>query len=516
MLTPEQKQMYREKYNLGSFSQSPESSSPAESQLKGQSLIDHLHASKSMASNPVQEKEADTMDTLGKVGEVTGDIFGGNKIGDLIGSKAAKYLSKGGRDLRKQVKEGKISQEEYDKTFEGPSGKEILGDIAKSALNFVPIGKLGKGIELGAEALGAAKAAPAIGKIAAGAATGYGMDVAENLRKNKKGADIAKPGTGALLGGAGEAGLQALEKGMSFVPKGSEIALNSLIKPLLKDFSYGKNPGRAVAEEGIIANSFEDLANKIGTRKKEIGSQIGDIVNSNEANAERMNLTESLKPIDEAIQEALRTPRTNKGVVQRLMDTKADILGEITDEAGNTTFATKMDDITPKEAFDMKQLVADLTRFTDNQSDDTIVNKALKQVYGNIKTDLNNTLKKTGFTDIEKLNEKYADLTSAEIATKYRDKLHARQNLISLDNKAAGGLAAMTTFLASGGSVAPAALAGIAIDKLVKSPMFITRAAALLAKADQNAVKVFFDKYPDLANAIRKGALQASTGLENE
>lgn len=516
MLTPEQKQMYREKYNLGMPSQAPEASSTGESALKGQSLIDHLHASKNMVPTPGQEKEPDTMDTLGKVGEVTGDIFGGNKIGDLIGSKAAKYLSKGGRDLRKQVKEGKISREEYDKTFEGPSAKEVAGDVAKSALNFVPIGKLGKGIELGAEALRLGKAAPIIGKIASSAATGYGMDVAENLRQDKKGADIVKPGTGAILGAAGEGGLQALEKGMSLAPKGSEIALNSLIKPLLKDFSYGKNPGRVVAEEGIVANSFEDLANKIGIRKKEIGSEIGKIVSSNEAAAERMNLTESLKPIDEAINEALRTPRTNKAVVQRLMDTKADILGELTDEAGNVSFAAKMDDLTPAEAFDIKQLIGDLTRFTDNQSDDTIVNKALKQVYGNIKTELNTTLKKAGFTDIEKLNEKYADLTSAEVATKYRDKLNARQNLISLDNKAAGGLAAMTTFLASGGSVAPAALAGIAMDKLVKSPMFITRAAAILAKADQNTVKLFFDKYPDLANAIRKGVLQASTGLENE
>lgn len=39
--------------------------------------------------------------------------------------------------------------------------------------------------------------------------------------------------------------------------------INSLIKPTNRQFSYGRNPGLAVAKEGIVATSLEDLATQV-------------------------------------------------------------------------------------------------------------------------------------------------------------------------------------------------------------------------------------------------------------
>ena len=75
--------------------------------------------------------------------------------------------------------------------------------------------------------------------------------------------------------------------------------------------------------------------------------------------------------------------------------------------------------------------MGNLTKWTGNLSDDQIINKALKQVYGSVKEQMINgakSLNKDIGQRLERLNEKYADLTSAEIATKYRDKIIQRQN----------------------------------------------------------------------------------------
>ena len=80
---------------------------------------------------------------------------------------------------------------------------------------------------------------------------------------------------GAALPGAGVAAGAVKNQVVKFADAAGPRIINSLIKPLAKDFSYGSNPGRAVAEMGIKANTFQDLVQKIGEARQATGQEIG-------------------------------------------------------------------------------------------------------------------------------------------------------------------------------------------------------------------------------------------------
>jgi len=133
---------------------------------------------------PVQAQKT----TLGKAAGVADTLFGGGKVGEAIGSKLAPLFTP--KEDRQYV------------DTSTPSLKEIGGSAARSALLFTPVGRGAAALGTGARALGVgAKLASGLGKVGAGAATGYGFDVASGLEQGEDVADAVKPGIGALVGG---------------------------------------------------------------------------------------------------------------------------------------------------------------------------------------------------------------------------------------------------------------------------------------------------------------------------
>jgi hypothetical protein len=290
--------------------------------------------------------------------------------------------------------------------------------------------------------------------------------------------------------------------------KNAPRLINSLIKPASKELSYGKNPGRSVAEEGIVAQDFDDLSQKIGQKKNLRGEEIREIYRSRPD--ARVDLADSFEPLDNAIVQAKKNPRTNSALINRLEDLKADLLGAVEDGAGGVTYSRKLSDINPEEAFQFKEDISDLTKYTGNASDDSLINSSLQKIYGNIKNKLNTSVSgvksKSGMT-IEELNERYADLSAAKIATDNRDKIVERQNIISLPANVAAGSTAIITAITSGGAAIPTILAGAsvaAMEKYLSTPKAKTKIAAWIAKSTPEERKRLFDAIPTLKAAIVK------------
>jgi hypothetical protein len=361
---------------------------------------------------------------------------------------------------------------------------------------------VGRGIAKGAEKVIPRFAGKALlSKIAQGVGTGaVGMAVAGDTIENRiKGAK-----TGALIGGALPGVDVGIKKIAASIPQSlknsSARIINSLVKPLLKDFSYGKNPGLAVAQEGIVANNLDELSQKISQRRQEVGQKI-DVMLSNPRNASKViDLSNLTDPVDSAIKQAQKNPRTNAALIKRLTDMKMDILGITEDAQGNIISQRDFTKLSPVEARQIKTDIGDITKWTGNLSDDKLANMPLKKVYGLIKDKINKVV-----PEVAPLNERYADLTSAEVATKYRDKINQRQNLISLTDLETGLGGAVLTAIASGGQTIPALLVGassIAIKKAISSPTFKTRVATGLAKMSQGELSQLLSKYPQLRQAI--------------
>lgn len=439
-------------------------------------------------------------DLLSNAGKVVNSIFPGAKVGEAIGTEAAKVLA--APDAKKFVEPG-------------PTAGQVLGDATEAAAFFAPVGEIAGAVGAGAKALGAGeKLAPAIGKLAAGLGTGYAVDTTSHLAEGKTGAEALVPGAGTAVGGAIPAVGETAKIAFKFAEGQGPRIINSLIKPLAKDFSYGKNPGRAVAEAGIVANNFEDLAAGISEARQTTGRAIGSL-GSTLSTKPIVQLGDALSPLDDAMRTAAN--QNNPTLLQRLQAVKTaltHVLEPQVDEEGKIGIKTvserNLSNLTFAEARDVLRSVGDVTQFTGNPSDDKSVNSALKSVYGSIKQstlEAARTINPEAAAEFEKLTEKYADLTSAEIATKYRDKIVQRANLVGLSPTTAALGTGLLTAIATGGAAVPAIAAGLAggaIDKLAASPGFKTRLAAALSKKSPEEAGALFKAIPALRTFFPK------------
>lgn len=306
---------------------------------------------------------------------------------------------------------------------------------------------------------------------------------------------------GAAFPVAGKVGSAAKT---AVLPSGKDAGgrvINSLIKPLLKDFSYGKNPGQAVAEAGITANTLDELAVNIRNARQAVGEEIANKVKTSTT---KFDASDALTSIDEALANAQKSPRTNREVIRRLQDVRDDLL--LVDDRG--TAGRNLKDISADELWAFNKDIGELARWTGNASDDEIVNKAVTKAYSATRSKLN-----AGVPGIDDISEKYANLKSAETATEYRDKIASRQNLLSFSGTQFGTAAAVTTAIVSGGAVVPILVgAGAALGtEALKSPAAKTRVAAWLATASKDEIQKAFTEAPWL-----RSALQASLFGEDE
>jgi hypothetical protein len=118
---------------------------------------------------------------LGKTQDVLGTVFGGGKIGEAIGTQIAK---------------ARATPEEREFIEEGPTGKQVAGDVLRTGALFTPVGKFIKGAKALGATLGLTKGATTAGSIAGGGTAGLLADTGQSLAE---GGD-PRVGLGTVLG----------------------------------------------------------------------------------------------------------------------------------------------------------------------------------------------------------------------------------------------------------------------------------------------------------------------------
>ena len=413
------------------------------------------------------------------------------------------------------------------------SNKEVLGAAAGTALDIVTAGSLNKVAQSGkilkaaqpvaqiAENLSTgaklARVAKNTAKLSAkGAVIGYGYDVANKLQEDKDASEAFKPGWGTALGAGIPAVFGAYQAGkISIKTLGPRID-NSLIKPLLKDFRYGKNPGKTMAEMGIVANSQDELVTKLRQAKQKVGAELGQTAQTLEAqigqtNPVAIDLSKSLSPLDDAIQQA--ATNNDQTLLDRIQKVKTALTQKLTtglDEKGNVIIQSAGERSLQggfANALEMKRLVGTMTKWTGNPTEDKLINKALKEVYSGIDNMMMAEARKASpelAASFEKLNGQYADLLTGEIAAKHTYELTQRQNLVSLPIKV-GTATGIITAIATGGAAIPAILAGVgagALEKALSSTAVKTRVASWLSKESPGVIEKLVRQNPSLQNVL--------------
>lgn len=408
---------------------------------------------------------------------LTGIDYLGRKAVDKFGTEQMKANLAEAPSLHQQFKSEMGGDAHPDAYGIGQLGGEIAALAA-------PVATVGKFVQGGAKVLGAGNK---VAKLAQAGSEGLAFTAGQGLTEGKQQSleDYAiNSGLNMVFPGVGMAAKGIAEK----VPG---RIINSLIKPLAKDFAYGKNPGDTVARLGITGNSMEDLITNIAKAKEEAGSTIGRVIKESQSTL-KLDIDQTLKAIDEAIEVANRTPRTNATLLARLDGVKADLVDNLK-ATGDTLEASQ----------GLKKLIGDLTKWTGATSDDASVNKALQKTYTSIRDQVDTALKgelsPEQFKAYKQAADDYGNLMSAENAATHRDNILQRHDLISFGAKNSALLSALGVALGAGtGGVGTviAGLAGAGIDKAMATPAFKTRLASLLTKLAPKEVTTFFEKVP--------------------
>lgn len=389
--------------------------------------------------------------------------------------------------------------------IDAPSAKDVAGAALNVGSLLIPTAAVER-VAGGLLFRVAPRVAAAGAKVAAGVTVGAGLDAAQNLENDRP---LLQPGLGTALGAAGPLAGAAARAAVTIAKGQAPKIINSLIKPLSKGFSYGKDPGRAVSELGITGNSFEDLEKNIALARTRVGQDL-EKAGAQLPPQATTNLSDALSPFDDAIKHAVNT--NDQALYGRLLSARDAVTHIFTAESGKIEKAGTrlLDGLTYSQGIHVKRILGDLTKWTGQKTEDESVNGALVRSYGLIKDKLNELAEKyspTAAAQLRKLNEQYADLTSAEVATKYRDVLQKRQNLVNLPGKIGLTGALVMAPFTGGISTITAAVASVGIDKALSSPAFKTRLAAWLAKAPAAEKQKLVDAVPELSRFRSPGDL---------
>lgn len=270
--------------------------------------------------------------------------------------------------------------------------------------------------------------------------------------------------------------------------------INSLIKPSLKEFNYGSNPGKIIAEKQISANTLDDLFKKLRAEKKLVGQKIGESARSA---TERVDAEKIIKDF---------LSENGKRINLRLID-----------EGGEARFNRIIDrlydrDIKNLDGAGLHELQKDIGNMTiwSGQAYEKEVNQLLHDLYMRVGKRLDEIAPGT-----KALQREYAGLLGAEKSAERRAAQAARANAVMNFSPALIGSASGTVAALNGDSLFDSATIGLLSTAGVKaagSTFVKSRLASFLAGLGKKPSEI--EKI--LTTLTEVGAIEGAQSLNEE
>lgn len=210
-----------------------------------------------------------------------------------------------------------------------------------------------------------------------------------------------------------------------------------LIKPMKGDLTFGKEPAAAILDEGLTSWTLDGLGDKVSDRLQSVGKQIDDLARSPKYAGRRVDMSGSLKPLDDAMAKAVKDG--DGPLYNSLRDTRNSLYfdwQEHTLPTGKTVIrpvGPRNMNMSPYEALQFKRMIGDRVRWTNDPLQGA-VNQKLGTSYVNAKDALNTALPK----EFRDLNERYSNLVGAAKAIQRRIPVAQRNAHWSLSDIALG------------------------------------------------------------------------------
>lgn len=369
---------------------------------------------------------------------------------------------------------------------EGSMLGRVVGSVAPAGLAGRGVGLLAKGanpIVRGALKLAGEGAVTTLGATPEESFKKY-LETAPSKIVGGAGANVA---IGGLLQGAGKVYNAIPNNAKKFASR----QINSLIGTARNKFMYGKNAGEAIVDEGITANSLDELSAKVKQSKEKIWDEVQQKTSSSNA---KIDLTGAEKPLDDLLVRLKKSPNTNSAIIKRVEGAKDDLLGIVRDKDGTILSQRDLTKLSPSEVMDLKQQIGDITKFSkDTITDDNLINGALKKIYGNAKAKLDSAV--SGISDLTK---RYASLIDADVSITNKIRANESKPIVPLAQRIAGAGVGAVMGMGSGGlGTALGGALGLAselgLEKALGSTTAKTRFAQWLANNLAKSPRANFD-----------------------
>jgi hypothetical protein len=212
--------------------------------------------------------------------------------------------------------------------------------------------------------------------------------------------------------------------------------INSIIKPRHREFSFGKNPGQGIAQEGIWGLNINSIGNKVNKRLDELNSYVKGIYSLPENQIKAINLEQMLDPFYDALDKLSKAPETHQAKIN-------EIYGIVKDLEGNIPKGINIKEVPLKTAYGIKKVVEGMQKWNVESTGDQIINSSLKQAYHNIDNAID-----TVMPELKPANSRIANLISAKQAIKNRIEVLSRHepDILDLANLPIKGTVGSTGF----------------------------------------------------------------------
>lgn len=260
----------------------------------GQKMLEKYPQYKDLVSNiektPEKKEKVDTFLQGHGVLKGISDVIGITGLGKGIAQGIFLKFTPEGKDLLKQVSEGKMTQEEVEDIIgKTASTKEILGSAVQTAAT---IGTVGLGAAKGATALGRISQTGAkIGGLSALSGGGEAFGRGEDIGGITKEAGVS----GAIGFGLGAAGQSLAELGALLrSPQVTEGIYNRVLGVPKKVVERGRSPAGMLIEQGVVGSKSNILGQSQAIAKNS-EAKIAKLVRNNPQRFKSTDVVNSIK-----------------------------------------------------------------------------------------------------------------------------------------------------------------------------------------------------------------------------
>lgn len=233
--------------------------------------------------------------------------------------------------------------------------------------------------------------------------------------------------------------------------------MNSYIKPRQAAFSFGRNPGRAVAKHIGPQMTREGLYEAVGNKKDELLNQLSESVKANNGNA--VDVSPIFKNIGDVLQYMDKMPNTYKEQISAHEGLFTDLANMIKQKS---TVKNGKIYINPGDAVELKRAIGQIPSWTANDPRLGTLTKTTRKAYGAFDKEIDKAVPGSAET-----NQDISDLIGAQKGIELGMQRTQNKDPLGLLDTILGGLG-----FTKGGPAG--AVGGYALSKTIKGAPFNT------------------------------------------